>query len=166
MPNSIGLLAQVYGSYSPAVQVATTFLTVFVPIMIIFAVIMIASYWIIFQKAGQPGWASIIPFYNVIIMLRIIGKPAWWLLVFICVGFIPIIGGLFNLVVGVYFAYLFAKSFGKDVGFTAGMIFLPFIFYPILAFGSAQYMGPAGASPDSTPAPSPMPPSTPTMPTA
>ncbi|MFO0261358.1 MAG: DUF5684 domain-containing protein, partial [Planctomycetota bacterium] len=48
-------------------------------LLALFALI-IASLWIIFTKAGQPGWASLIPFYNLYVMLQIVGKPAWWLL--------------------------------------------------------------------------------------
>lgn len=107
--------------------------------IIYFAIIilLIASLWKIFVKAGKPGWAAIIPIYNTVILLEIIGKPLWWIFLF----FIPGV----NLVIGIWTMNLLAKSFGKTEGFTIGMIFLPFIFYPILGFGDAVYAGPAGS---------------------
>src|SRR6478735_8231604 len=84
--------------------------------------------WIIYTKAGQPGWATLVPFYNYIVLMRIIGKSDWyWLrLIIPCIGIffiIPILNGL-------------SKSFGKGAGFTVGLIFFPVIFFAILAFGS------------------------------
>ncbi|HEY0273451.1 MAG TPA: DUF5684 domain-containing protein [Chitinophaga sp.] len=103
---------------------------------IIWLVLLIAS-WKIYTKAGQPGWAAIIPIYNLVIYLKIIGKPIIWLLYF----FIPII----NIYFGIVAIHQLSKSFGKDVGFTLGLIFLPIIFYPLLAFSSSiQYIGPGG----------------------
>lgn len=102
-----------------------------------FAVLMIASSWRIYEKGDQPGWACLIPIYNAIVLLRVIGKPWWWLLLMI---FIPVV----NIVFAIWAINLLSLSFGKGVGFTLGLIFLPFIFYPILGLGSAQYQGPAG----------------------
>ena len=99
-----------------------------------FAVFMIASLWKIFTKAGKPGWACIIPIYNIIIMLEIAGKPWWWLFL------VWILAPVF----GIWMINLISLSFGKSTGFTIGMLFLPFIFWPILGFGSAKYKGPAG----------------------
>lgn len=98
--------------------------------------ILIIAQWKIYEKAGQPGWASIIPIYNVIILLKIIGKPWWWLLLML----VPFV----NIVFAVWSANLLSKSFGKGEGFTVGLILLGIIFYPILGFGSAEYHGPAG----------------------
>lgn len=100
-------------------------------------IILIVAGWRIFEKAGKPGWAFIIPIYNVIVLLEIVGKPWWWLLLII---FVP----LGNIIWGIWTTNLLAKSFGKNEGFTVGLIFLPFIFYPILGFGNAQYNGPIG----------------------
>jgi hypothetical protein len=101
-----------------------------------FAVFLIAAQWRIFKKADQPGWASIIPIYNTLVQLRIIGKPWWWLLLML----IPFV----NIVFAIWMINLLSKSFGKDVGFTLGLIFLSFIFYPVLGFGGARYLGPYG----------------------
>lgn len=98
---------------------------------VVFVVLIIAG-WRIFEKAGKPGWAFLIPFYNVIVLLEIINKPWWWLLLMI---FVP----LGNLIWGIWATNLLAKSFGKNEGFTVGLILLSFIFYPILGFGSADY---------------------------
>lgn len=95
----------------------------------------IAGMWMVFVKAGQPGWKAIIPFYNLFTQLKFVGRPGWWLLLF----FIPVV----NLV----FAYIIsndtAKSFGKGIGWTLGLFLLGFIFYPLLGFGDARYEGPA-----------------------
>jgi F0F1-type ATP synthase membrane subunit a len=106
------------------------------PIIAALAILQIVATWRIYQKAGQPGWASIIPFYNFYVLLKIVEKPGWWLIWM----FIP----LANLVVFIWTANLLSKSFGKDVAFTLGLILLPIIFYPILGFGNAEYHGSAG----------------------
>ena len=98
-------------------------------------VLLIASMWEVFTKAGKPGWAAIIPIYNLIVILQIAGKPIWWFFLLL----IPLV----NLVVGIMTYVAFAKNFGKGVGFALGLIFLGFIFFPILAWGSAQYQAPA-----------------------
>jgi hypothetical protein len=110
---------------------AAAFGTLFMLCWLAFMVLMIASVWMIFSKAGEPGWAAIIPIYNLIVLLNVVGKPLWWFLL-LCIPFV-------NLVVGIILSLELAKKFGKDTGFGIGLIFLPFIFYPILGFGSARY---------------------------
>jgi hypothetical protein len=90
----------------------------------------------IYIKAGKPWWAAIVPIYNIVVLMEIVGKPLWWILVF----FIP----LANIVAIFMVTHSLSKSFGKDVGYTLGLILLAFVFYPMLAFGSARYQGPAG----------------------
>jgi len=99
----------------------------------------VAAMWKVFEKAGKPGWASIIPIYNAIVILDIAGKPVWWILLYL----IPIV----NIVVSIMVTHSLSKNFGHDVVFTLGLIFLPFIFWPILAFGDSQYRGPAVGAP-------------------
>lgn len=94
-------------------------------------VLSIVSWWKIFEKAGEPGWVSIVPIYNIIVLLKIIGRPTWWILLY----FIPII----NFIIAVILLIEFSKRFGKGVGFAIGLTFLPFIFGLILAFGDAEY---------------------------
>ena len=102
---------------------------------IIFLIVIVA-WWKIFEKAGQPGWKAIIPIYNAYVLLKIVGKPGWWLILF----FIPFV----NLVFLVWTYNMLSKSFGKDEAFTVGLVLLGFVFFPILAFGSAKYLGPYG----------------------
>ncbi len=104
---------------------------VFLFIQLAIVVFYIVTMWKIFAKAGKPGWACLIPIYNFFVMLDIAGKPAWWFLLLL----IPFV----NIVVGILVLASLAANFGKGGGFVAGLIFLPIIFYPILAFGSAQY---------------------------
>ncbi len=106
----------------------------FILIVIIFY---IYTYWRIFEKAGKPGWATLIPIYNTLVMLKIIGKPWWWLLLFLIPGV--------NFIFAIWMINLLSISFGKGIGFTLGLIFLSPIFYPILAFSNAEYQGPAGS---------------------
>jgi hypothetical protein len=96
-------------------------------------VTIIAGVWKVFVKAGKPGWAAIIPIYNVIVMLEIAGKPLWWIILF----FIPLV----NLVMAILVGIAVARKFGKSDGFGVGLALLGFIFYPILGFGGAQYQG-------------------------
>ena len=103
------------------------------------AVIVIASLWKIFTKAGKPGWAAIVPIYNIYVLTEIVEKPIVW---FVCC-LIPCV----NVVMGILIALELAKKFGKDAMFGVGLILLPFIFYPILGFGKAQYQGTGMAPP-------------------
>ena len=96
-------------------------------------IIQIVAYWKIYLKASQPGWASIIPIYNIIILLMIIKKPWWWIFLLL----IPIVNIVFNIMI----LHALSKSFGEDTGFTVGLVLLPFIFLPVLAFGKFQYIG-------------------------
>ncbi len=98
-------------------------------------IVIIASFWKVFTKAGRPGWASIIPIYNLIVMLQIVGRPWWWILLML----IPIV----SLVIAIIVSIDMAKSFGKGTGFGIGLALLGFIFYPILGFGDAKYQGPS-----------------------
>ncbi len=108
----------------------------FIIIWLAFVILIIAAMWKVFEKAGQPGWAAIIPIYNLYIMTKIAGKPGWWVIMFL----IPFV----NLIFAIWLYNMVSKSFGKDEGFTAGLVILGFIFWPILGFGGARYLGPFG----------------------
>ncbi len=97
------------------------------------AVLMIASLWKVFTKAGQPGWACLVPIYNAIVLLKIAGKPAWWFLLLL----IPFV----NFIIIIMVSIAVAEKFGKGTGFGLGLAFLGFIFYPVLAFSDAKYQG-------------------------
>ncbi len=103
---------------------------------IVIAILMIISMWKIYVKAEKPGWASIVPIYQILVLLEIIGKPWWWLLLYL----IPFV----NIIFLIWTINLLSKSFGNGIGFTLGLLFLSVIFYPVLAFGGAKYQGPAG----------------------
>ncbi len=107
---------------------------IFALIWLAIMVIAIVSMWKIFTKAGKPGWAALIPIYNIIVLLEIVGKPLWWIVLLI----IPFV----NFVILILLCLGLAKSFGKEAGFGIGLAFLGFIFFPILAFGDAKYVGP------------------------
>lgn len=96
-------------------------------------VFMFVTMWRVFAKADQPGWGVLIPIFNLYIMLKIAGKPGWWLIFFL----IPVI----NIVVQIVMAIDIARNFGRGGWFAAGLIFFPIIFFPILAFGNAEYVG-------------------------
>lgn len=113
---------------------------------LILVVISIAAMWKIFTKAGEAGWKSIIPIYNIIVLLKIVGRPWWWLLLML----IPLV----NLIVWLVVAIDLGKSFNKDVVFSIVLIFLlSLIGMLILGFGDAKYVGPGGSG--NKPAPEP-----------
>lgn len=102
-----------------------------------FAIVLLAAMWRIYRKAGQHGWAAIIPIYNIIVLLRIVGRPWWWVILFL----IPLVDIVISIIV-----YLdLARAFGKGVGFGIGLIIplINVIFLATLAFSDAQYVGPA-----------------------
>lgn len=109
---------------------------VFLLVYLAIIVLVIAGFWKMFVKAGQPGWAAIVPIYNIYVWLKIVGRPWWWLILF----FIPIVNFIMTIVVGIDTA----KSFAKSVLFGIGVALIPMICIPVLGFGSAQYVGPRG----------------------
>jgi hypothetical protein len=100
-------------------------------VYVVAIVVMTAAVWKIFTKAGEPGWAAIVPIYNLIVLMRIAGKPAWWFLLVL----IPLV----NFVVLIVVLLSIARNFGKGGGFAMGLLFLAPIFYPILAWSDATY---------------------------
>lgn len=102
-----------------------------------FMAIILASFWVVFEKADKPGWASLIPIYNTYVMLKIGDNPGWYLLLM----FIPLV----NLYAVGKMHLGIAKAFGKGIGWGAGLWLLPFVFYPMLGFGDASYLGHGGS---------------------
>lgn len=113
-------------------QQASPFISLF---QFIIAIYFIVVGWMIFEKAGQAGWKVLIPFYNTYILLKIVGKPGWWLILF----FLPII----NIIIAIIVAIKLGKVFGKDGLWSFFLILLlPFIGLSILAFSKAKYKKP------------------------
>lgn len=107
------------------------FLVVYLAII----VLVIAGYWKMFAKAGQPGWGAIVPIYNSYLICKIAGRPGWWVILLL----IPYLNFIFWIILMLDLA----KSFARGVGFAVGMILLPMIFVPIIGFGSSEYHGPS-----------------------
>ncbi|MBF0528117.1 MAG: signal peptidase I [Deltaproteobacteria bacterium] len=94
-------------------------------------ILLIVGMWKVFSKAGKPGWACLIPIYNIVVLLEIAGKPIWWIILML----IPLINAIIFLLVSL----AVAQKFGKSAGYGVGLFFLPFIFWPMLGFGDASY---------------------------
>ena len=98
------------------------------------AVFMIVSMWIVLKKAGRPGWAVLVPIYDVYVVLKVAGMPGSWVL-WLLAMLVPIA----DVIVAVLISLGIAYNFGKSALFAVGLLFLPFVFIPILAFGDAKY---------------------------
>ncbi len=102
-------------------------------IMLAIVVAIIAGLWKVFVKAGFPGWAAIVPIYNLVVLVQIAKKPIWWVLLM----FIPLVSIVAFVLIGIEIA----KNFGKSSGYGIGLGLLGFIFFPMLGFSDAQYQG-------------------------
>ena len=127
-------------------------------LFLVYVVPLFAGLWAVFQKAGQQGWKSLIPVYNAAVLLKIVGKPVWWVIP-LCLPICIIVAlssatsvnetvlvsiNLLGYAFIVWTFNMLAKSFGKDERFTLGLALLYFIFLPVLGFGKAKYLGPYG----------------------
>lgn len=135
-PLQMALLAQEFDGGDAAGGIAALLMNCFVLLLV---VAIVAAMWKVFTKAGKPGWAAIIPIYNTIVILEIVGRPIWWIILML----IPCV----SIVIAIIVCIDLAKSFGKGPGFGVGLALLGFIFFPILGFGDATYRGPAAATP-------------------
>jgi len=130
-------------------------------IYLVLVVLILAGMWKMFTKAEKPGWAAIIPIYSTIVLLEVVKRPVWWLVLL----FIPFV----NIVAAIIIMNDLSKAFGKGVGMTVLNIFLPFIGYPILGFGDAEYqysevaVQPVAQPAEPTQPFNPTPPSNPTL---
>ena len=100
------------------------------------SVLLIVAMWVLFKKAGKPGWASIVPFYNIYVLYEITWGSGW--------RFLMLLIPFYNIILGIQTQVKLAKAFGKGGGFAVGLIFLPYVFNPILAFSDAAYLGVPG----------------------
>ena len=115
------------------------FSAVMMLIALAIAVVCIVGLWKVFVKAGHPGWAVLIPIYNGYILLKIAGRPGWWLLLYL----IPIV----NLVIAIIVAIDIAKAFGQSAAWGVVLLFLlSAIGYLMLGFGNYRYIGPQAAA--------------------
>ena len=106
---------------------------VFFLIYIAIIVFEFVALWKVYAKAGKPGWACIVPIYNIIVLLDIAKCPIWYIILF----FIPVV----NVVASIMVTIKFCQAFGKGIGMAIFMILLPVIAIPVLAFGDAKYQG-------------------------
>ena len=121
----------------PSGGAAAAFGMVFFVVWLAIVALVIAGFWKVFVKAGEPGWACLIPIYNSMVMAKIGGKPSWWGIV---ITFVPCV----NIVMSILVALGTAENFGKGAGYGLGLAFLGPIFYPMLAFSDAQFTGTKG----------------------
>ena len=126
----LGVLAQQGGADEVSNEVGAVVVVIYLAVIIV----SLAGMWKVFAKAGKPGWGAIVPIYNIVLLLEIVGKPIWWFLLL----FIPCVG----IVVSVILFIELAKCFGKGAGFGLGLALLSPIFFPLLGFGDAKYRGP------------------------
>ena len=129
------LLAQVEYTYTTEGQAPSPIVLI---VELLILLLVIVAMWKVFTKAGHPGWAAIIPIYNMYVWCKIVGRPGWWVILML----IPLV----NIIVGIIVCIDMAKSFGKGAGFGIGLALLGIIFLPILGFGSAQYQGPLAST--------------------
>lgn len=122
-------------SDNAAYAAAAGILVVYYIIMLALAVLILVGLWKVFVKAGKPGWGAIVPFYNAYCLFDMSFGNGWLFL--LC--FVPCV----NVVMQIIMYVKLAHAFGKSGGFAVGLIFLPFVFVPMLGFGDAQYYGPA-----------------------
>lgn len=108
----------------------------------IFLVISIIANWKIFAKAGEPGWACLVPIYANVVQFRILGLNPWLLLLYL----LPIVNFVVIAVFAIVIPFRLAKSFGKGIGWGFGLWLLPYIFNLVLAFGTSEYVGPNGSA--------------------
>jgi hypothetical protein len=127
------LLAVLSGGSSSSGGAAAGVSLVFFLIYIAVIVLTIAGMWKTFEKAGQKGWAAIVPILNYYVIIKLVGREVWWIILL----FIPCV----NIVVAIILFMDLAKKFGKSEGYGIGLALLPFIFFPMLGFGKDEYQG-------------------------
>lgn len=130
------LLAQTYTSDTSTEVSGGVFagiMLVWILFALVLTLVQIIGMWKVFEKAGQKGWMALIPILNIYVLIRIAGKEAWWLILFL----IPCVS-----IVAAIIVYMgVAERFGKSQAYGLGLAFLGVIFWPMLGFSDAQYQG-------------------------
>ena len=115
----------------------------FIFLMLAIVIFLIVATWKMYEKANKPGWAAIVPIYNIIVLFEIIGYKWYYIFLFL-VGIIPVVGQAASLLFTISYNIKLAKSFGQEVGFGIGLWLLNPIFVSIIAFSKdINYVGPA-----------------------
>jgi len=133
------LLAQASGNEEAVAAGIMAFFAAFAFVIIAVAIVTAVGMWKAFAKAGQPGWAVLVPIYNIIVLLRVAGLPWYWVFAPF-VAIIPILGWIAYIVWIVWVHHRISTRFGQGVGFTIGLTLLGPIFWMILGFGSSKYL--------------------------
>lgn len=108
-----------------------------VVIYLVVMIVLLTAMWKMFVKAGEKGWKVLIPFYNMHIMTKILDKPSRWFWGMFVPGMNIVVAFIRTFIA----PFKLAEKFGKSSGFGVGLLFLGLIFYPILGFGKAEYVG-------------------------
>ena len=135
------ILAQASGNQEAAIAAGiAAFVAAFFLVFVVIGIVALIGMWKVFTKAGQPGWAVLIPVYNIIVLLRVAGLPWYWVFTPLIV-LIPFLGAIAYLVWIVWIHHRISTNFGQGVGFAIGLVLLAPIFWLILGFGSSKYVG-------------------------
>lgn len=114
---------------------------IYVLSMIALLVFEVIATWKMFEKAGKPGWASIVPVYNVVVLLDIIGYKWYYIFLFL-LGGIPFIGHVALILFSISLSIKLAKSYNQSAGFGIGLLLISMVFVPIIAFSKdIKYVG-------------------------
>jgi hypothetical protein len=139
------ILAQTSGNQEAAAQFGALlaliagFGMILVAGIIVFSIVTLIGMWKVFTKAGEPGWAVLVPVYNIIVLLRVAGLPWYWVFTPLIL-IIPLLGAIAYLAWIVWVHHRISTNFGQGVGFTIGLTLLGPIFWLILGFGSSKYV--------------------------
>jgi hypothetical protein len=133
------LLAQAEGNEEAVAAGIMAFFAAFFLVFVAIGLVTLIGMWKVFAKAGQPGWAVLVPIYNIIVLLRVAGLPWYWIFAPF-VAIIPILGWIAYIVWIVWVHHRISTRFGQGVGFTIGLTLLSPIFFLILGFGSSKYV--------------------------
>lgn len=129
--------AESVGGYTAPIAFSMTTLllssltSLLLQIFLLFVIIAMEAQWKIYKKAGKEGWATLVPIYNIVVLLEIVEKPVWWILFLMIPGV--------NIIFAIWITNLLSKRFGKEESYTIGLLILPFVFYPMLGLSKVEY---------------------------